>query len=74
MDFDNLEDWPTFADLKKEYSKTKEQAHSDYIVDKINSYGLPIDIVVEAKAKELCILMYKKKVMNNRKIIHQTVA
>jgi len=37
----------------------KAQAHSDRIVDTIQSYGLDIDVVVEAKHKELAVLNYK---------------
>ena len=36
----------------------KPQAHSDYIYSKINTYGHDLDIVVEAKAKELTVLKY----------------
>ncbi len=36
----------------------KPQAHSDYIYSKINTYGHDLDIVVEAKAKELTVLNY----------------
>ena len=44
-----LQDWPTIAKMHKEVSKIKVQAHSDYIVDEINDYGLDIDVVVESK-------------------------
>ena len=37
----------------------RPQAHSDYIVDKINTYGLELDIVIEAKAKELALFEYR---------------
>ena len=37
----------------------KAQAHSDLIKDTIQSYGLDIDVVVEAKHKELAVLNYK---------------
>ena len=37
----------------------KAQAHSDRIVDAIQTYGLDIDVVVEAKHKELAVLNYK---------------
>ena len=33
----------------------RAQAHSDLIYDKINTYGLELDIVIEAKSKELAI-------------------
>ena len=36
----------------------KPQAHSDYIKEIPNTYGLDVDIMVEAKAKELTILEY----------------
>ena len=38
--------------------KVKPQAHSDYIKEIPNTYGLDVDIMVEAKAKELTILEY----------------
>ena len=37
---------------------SKPQAHSDYIYSKIDTYGHDLDIVVEAKAKELTVLNY----------------
>ena len=38
----------------------RAQAHSDLISGIIESYGLNIDVVVEAKHKELAVLNYKK--------------
>ena len=38
--------------------KIKEQAHSDYINNLPNLYGNNVDVMVEAKAKELSILPY----------------
>ena len=38
--------------------KIKEQAHSDYINDLPDLYGNKVDVMVEAKAKELSILPY----------------
>tara|TARA_B100001769_G_scaffold242169_1_gene210076 strand:+ start:384 stop:1295 length:912 start_codon:yes stop_codon:yes gene_type:complete len=40
--------------------KIRPQAHSDYIIDYIETYGNKIDIMVEAKAKELAVLKYKE--------------
>lgn len=44
--------------LHENDSKLKPQAHSDYINSLPNTYGLDIDIMVEAKAKELAILPF----------------
>jgi len=41
--------------------KVKQQAHSDYILNKIETYGLDVDVMIEAKQKELTVLDYKKK-------------
>tara|TARA_R110000824_G_scaffold132198_4_gene294522 strand:+ start:4166 stop:5182 length:1017 start_codon:yes stop_codon:yes gene_type:complete len=62
---DTLQDWPTIAKMHKEVSKIKVQAHSDYIIEEIQDYGLDIDVVVEAKAKELTVQSYLKKYENN---------
>lgn len=40
--------------------KLKPQAHSDYINSLPNTYGFDVDIMVEAKAKELAILPFIK--------------
>lgn len=54
---EDLPKWPTFAKQYKEFSKIKEQAHADYIAKLPDTYGLDsLDVVVEAKAKELAIL------------------
>lgn len=37
------------------------RAHADYIYEKIESYGLSIDVDIEAKAKELALIDYVKK-------------
>ena len=34
--------------------------HADYIYNEINDYGLDIDVVIEAKAKEMAIIKYQK--------------
>jgi len=46
--------------LHEENSKLKPQAHSDYIKQLPNTYGSAVDIMVEAKAKELAILPFIK--------------
>ena len=40
--------------------KIKPQAHSDYIYNKIETYGLDVDVMVEAKAKERAVQKYKE--------------
>jgi len=47
--------------LHEENSKLKPQAHSDYIKSLPNLYGNDVDVMVEAKAKELSILPFIKK-------------
>ena len=46
----------------KEYNddKIRPQAHSDYVLDKIETYGNEIDVMVEAKHKELAVQKYKE--------------
>jgi len=44
--------------LHEENIKLKPQAHSDYINTLPNTYKLDVDIMVEAKAKELAILPF----------------
>lgn len=54
----DLTDFPELADSMKELKKIKDQAHSDYIYNTIDSHGLKIDVVVEAKQKDLAVLKY----------------
>jgi UV DNA damage endonuclease len=37
----------------------KPQAHSDYISEHINTYGIDVDVMIEAKMKELTLLEYR---------------
>ena len=54
---EELPTWPTFQGLYNEYSKIKSQAHSDHLTTLPNTYNVGnLDIVVEAKAKELAVL------------------
>jgi UV DNA damage endonuclease len=46
--------------LHEKNNKLKPQAHSDYIKSLPNTYEMPVDIMVEAKAKELAILPFIK--------------
>ena len=47
--------------LHEENDKLKPQAHSDYINGLPDTYGFDVDIMVEAKAKELAILPFIEK-------------
>jgi UV DNA damage endonuclease len=69
IDYDKLDEWPTFKKMHDEFQKTKITAHSDYIENEINSYGNRIDCMVEAKAKELATERYKEMFVNNKMLI-----
>ena len=45
--------------LHENNESLKPQAHSDYISDYIDTYGLDVDVMIEAKAKELTLLEYR---------------
>ena len=47
--------------IEKKDCSIKPQSHSDYIYDEINNYGQRVDIMVEAKFKELAVIKYLKK-------------
>ena len=56
ISMDDLHKWPTFEKEYKEFSKIKENAHADYILTTPNTYNVDsLDVVVEAKAKELAL-------------------
>jgi UV DNA damage endonuclease len=48
--------------LHESNDKIKPQAHSDYISDYIDTYNVDVDIMIEAKAKELCLIKYRNGV------------
>ena len=41
-------------------NKIRPQAHSDYVYDYIDTYGNDVDIMIEAKHKELAVQKYKE--------------
>jgi UV DNA damage endonuclease len=57
--------WPEGITPVVHYSESavdkKPQAHSDYIFERIDTYGMVVDIMVEAKKKDLTILKYKQE-------------
>ena len=67
IDIADIGEWPKLNKIQDELAKTKKQAHSDYIIDEIDTYGLDIDIMVEAKAKELAVLEYRNIYNKNPK-------
>ena len=51
--------------IHEDVTQTNKRAHSDYIYDFINDYGLKLDVEIEAKAKELAVERYMKHFVNN---------
>ena len=47
-----------------EDEKAKKEAHSDWVHEKINTYGKDIDIVLETKMKELSVIKYRDEFGN----------
>ena len=45
---------------EKQDPKIRANAHSDMIVDEINTYGFDVDVMIEAKSKELALLSYRR--------------
>ena len=48
--------------------KIKPQAHSDYVVNSFNDYGHCIDVMIEAKHKELALLRYRD-ILNQKEAV-----
>ena len=44
--------------IHEDASQTNKRAHADYVYEFIDSYGLTLDVEIEAKAKELATLKY----------------
>lgn len=47
-----------------EDEKAKKEAHSDWVHEKISTYGKDIDIVLETKMKELAVIKYREEFGN----------
>ena len=45
---------------EKKYINIKPQAHSDYVYNFINTYNQNVDVMIEAKHKELAVIKYLK--------------
>jgi len=52
--------------IHEDASQTNKRAHADYIYDHIDSYGLDLDIEIEAKAKELAVFKYIETMMTEQ--------
>jgi UV DNA damage endonuclease len=52
-----------YSSCKKTFedSSVIARSHADHVYEKINNYGLTIDIEVEAKAKDLAVLKYREQ-------------
>lgn len=61
-----------FSSSRKQYEDPtcKREAHADYVYEPINTYGKEIDIILEAKMKELSILKYWNDYSSKNKSIH----
>ena len=70
----NISDSPFFSDTMKDLKKIKEQAHSDYVLGPINPHGLKIDVVVEAKQKDLAVLKYLNEQSKSRSKISNAIS
>ena len=70
ISMEDLENWPTFHKQYKEFTKIKEQAHADYILSTPKTYGVSdLDVMVEAKAKELALSNLKLECCQNNALI-----
>lgn len=59
ISFDELPNWPSLSSYYDQFSKIKEQAHSDFVSTDVETYGFTdLDIEFEAKAKEQAVLRY----------------
>ena len=47
--------------IHEDTTQTNKRAHSDYIYEFINDYGLDLDVEIEDKAKELAVQKYLKQ-------------
>jgi len=60
-----------FSSAKRIYEDetAKIVAHADYVYDEIKDYGLDIDVMVEAKAKELSVMRYLKEFETEKNLV-----
>lgn len=69
--------WPKGIIPVVHYSESAEglkpQAHSEYIKELPKTYGFDVDIMVEAKAKELAILPFVKTLIKQKPLVIKSV-
>ena len=70
--------WPVkptvhFSSSRREYEipDAKKEAHSDWVHEKINTYGKEVDIMLETKMKELSLLRYRQGILGAPIVEHQ---
>ena len=63
-----------YSSSKKTFEdpKSKAHAHADWIYEKIKTYGLELDIELEAKAKELAVLDYHRR-KNDKSLLNEYI-
>ncbi len=56
-----------YSSSRREYEDptAKKEAHADWVHEPILNYGLPLDIVLEAKMKDLALLRYRVQFANS---------
>lgn len=68
-----IDTWPQNVRPIVHYSSSKkkfedhlsmEAAHADYVYSQVNTYNMAVDIMLEAKAKELAVMRYKSQFCN----------
>jgi UV DNA damage endonuclease len=52
-----------------EDSAAINRSHADYVYDVIPSYGLEVDVEIEAKAKDLAVLKYRQDLVTNNNVL-----
>ena len=69
---------PTFhyssSRRENEVPDAKKEAHSDWVHEKINTYGKEVDVMLETKMKELSLLRYRQGLFGVPEVVTQTNA
>ncbi|RYF87277.1 MAG: UV DNA damage repair endonuclease UvsE [Chitinophagaceae bacterium] len=69
---------PTFhyssSRRENEVPDAKKEAHSDWVHEKINTYGKEVDVMLETKMKELSLLRYRQGLFGVPEVVKQANA